>query len=278
MQSFDIKCDATIIATRNDEEILENVYFRHLEIAEQLKHEVALFIQDTLQKAEPRGCSKMQRLVTRYVEQKTREKYFSSRDRLNQKTNPVVPAFKDKGAGNRRNRRLQSMVSKGQRSSGEACIFKPDPAQEKRTEIHKEPLLHQLAKRRPSIQIANERNAKQTTLFQGKDLRIRASLWVRPPQEKHMQRREHMSLSPSRKERQRPTEQTKGGICPTGSNERTPDALMQVVRGKISDWAEQLAEEARVKAWKHHKEFHITLMAYQEAQLKFFRPRRHCNP
>ena len=42
-----------------DEETLENFYFRQPEQSEQLKHWVALYIQDTVQKAEPRSQSRI---------------------------------------------------------------------------------------------------------------------------------------------------------------------------------------------------------------------------
>ena len=53
--------DETIIAMRKhlDEETLENLYFRKPEQSEQLKHLVALYIQDTVQKAEPRSWSRI---------------------------------------------------------------------------------------------------------------------------------------------------------------------------------------------------------------------------
>ena len=52
------------------EEILESLYFRQLAKSEQLEQLVALFFQDTVQKAKPWRYSKFKRMVTRYLEQK----------------------------------------------------------------------------------------------------------------------------------------------------------------------------------------------------------------
>ena len=42
-----------------------------------------------------------------------------------------------------------------------------------------------------------------------------------------------------------------------------------------ADWAQHLAEEVPVKASKLQEEIYKTKRRHQEAQLKFFRPRRH---
>ena len=41
-----------------------------------------LYIHDTVRKSEPKNCTKWKRMVTRHLEQKTREKTFATRDRL----------------------------------------------------------------------------------------------------------------------------------------------------------------------------------------------------
>ena len=65
---------------------------------------------------------------------------------------------------------------------------------------------------------------------------------------------------------------TRGFKSPSPMNERNPDALLFSER---EDWAEYVAEEARVKAWKFQKDICWTKGTYRDAQLKFFRPRRH---
>ena len=65
-----------------DKEYLE---LRAARKTEQLQQLVALYIQDTVQKPEPRRYSMLQTMVTRYLEPKVREKHVSSRDRLTEK-------------------------------------------------------------------------------------------------------------------------------------------------------------------------------------------------
>ena len=82
MQTFVRKWDETIIAMQKqpDEELLENVYFRQLEKSDQFKQLVALYIQDTVRKSEPKSNTKLKRMVTRHLEPKIRGKPFSARD------------------------------------------------------------------------------------------------------------------------------------------------------------------------------------------------------
>ena len=64
-------------------------------------------------------------------------------------------------------------------------------------------------------------------------------------------------------------------MSPSPMNERNPDALLFSEREEDEDWAEYVAQEARVKAWKFQKDVFLSKGTYRDAQLKFFRPRRH---
>ena len=81
--------------------------FKQLEKSDQLKQLVAMYIQDTDQKIEPKSYTKLKRVVTRHLEQKTREKHFSTRDPIGGKPNPFVLTVKRKKR--KRPVRLQSM-------------------------------------------------------------------------------------------------------------------------------------------------------------------------
>ena len=118
VQSYDTKWDETTIAmqTQSDEEPLQNLYFRQLENSDQLRQRVALNIQDTVRTSEPKSYTKLRK--------RTRQTYFSSRDRLGDKPYPVVP---DKEQGD-----CNAWVSKGHCSRGQACSFKPCQAKRRK--------------------------------------------------------------------------------------------------------------------------------------------------
>ena len=82
-----------------DDEVLENLHFTQLDKADQLKQLLALYIQDTACKAEPRSYSQEERTVTHCLEQKLRWKHVSSLHQLHDKLAPVVAAFKEKEQG-----------------------------------------------------------------------------------------------------------------------------------------------------------------------------------
>ena len=98
VQTIDTKWDETIIAMQKhpDEELLENLRFGQLGKSDPVIQLVALYFQDTVQKSEPKRYTKLNRMVTRHSEQQIRNTQFSSRDRLGEKTNPVVPVVKGK--------------------------------------------------------------------------------------------------------------------------------------------------------------------------------------
>ena len=99
--AFALKRDQTIIALRKhpQEEILENSVSQAARsiLAPQNKL-VALHIQDTVRKTK-QDFSELKRMVARYLEQEQRETHFSSRDRLNEKPNLVVPVVEVQGEG-----------------------------------------------------------------------------------------------------------------------------------------------------------------------------------
>ena len=45
---------------------------------------------------------------------------------------------------------------------------------------------------------------------------------------------------------------TRGVTCSSSENDSNPNALIFSEKDDCEDWAEYLAEEARVKAWKLH--------------------------
>ena len=84
VQSFNSRWDETIIAMKKqpDYEILKNLLYRQLQRLEQLKPLLSLYIQDAAQKGEsPHITILKKNMVVRYLEQKTREKHLSSRER-----------------------------------------------------------------------------------------------------------------------------------------------------------------------------------------------------
>ena len=73
----------------------------HTEKSDELKQLVAVYIQDMVQKSEPKSYTKLNRMMTRHLEQKTREKQVSTRDRR----------LADKPTTGERNMRLHSCRS-----------------------------------------------------------------------------------------------------------------------------------------------------------------------
>ena len=61
VQHFDTRWDETIIAMteKPDDEVLENLYFKQLDTAEQLKQLLAFHIQDIGQKTEPKNYTEL---------------------------------------------------------------------------------------------------------------------------------------------------------------------------------------------------------------------------
>ena len=75
---------------------------------EQHKQHVALYIEDTVEKVEPRSYSRLKRVVTGYLEHKIRETDVHSRDRLNENQTPRFQplALKEQKKGNGGNSNL----------------------------------------------------------------------------------------------------------------------------------------------------------------------------
>ena len=98
-QTFDTVWDETIIAMLKQlhGELLDNLNFLQLEESDLLKHLVALHIQDTVRKSEPKSFTELKRMVSRHLEHKILENHFCIRDRLGEKPYTVVPAVKENG-------------------------------------------------------------------------------------------------------------------------------------------------------------------------------------
>ena len=79
VQTFDTKWDDTIVMQKQpDEELLDNLYTRQLETSDQIRQLVAMYIQDTVQTSAPKSYTKLKSMVTRRLEQKTRETFLYS--------------------------------------------------------------------------------------------------------------------------------------------------------------------------------------------------------
>ena len=61
--------------------ILEVSSYRQLQQSEQVKPLLSPYIQDAVQKGEPKNYTRLKNMVVRYLEQQTREKHFSYRER-----------------------------------------------------------------------------------------------------------------------------------------------------------------------------------------------------
>ena len=112
---------------------MENLYLRQLDESEQVKLLfISLYIQDTVQKSEPGSYSKLKSMVPRYLELKIRGTHLFSRDRLNEKLNPVVPSVSAEGKGEGRRKGghgdCNQWAASGQSLRGQACSLKHDPA------------------------------------------------------------------------------------------------------------------------------------------------------
>ena len=108
VQSFNTRWNETIIAMKKQtyEEILETILFRQLQLSDQQKPLLSLYNQDTVQKGESRDYARLKKMAVRYLEQKDREKHFSSRERqLENLKKPASGATaakgKSKGKGKR---------------------------------------------------------------------------------------------------------------------------------------------------------------------------------
>ena len=86
---------------RPDDEILENLYYRQLQLSEQLKPLLSLYFQDTFQKGEPRDYTRLKTMVVWYFEQKIREKHVSLGERHPAKPASGAAAAKGKNKGNK---------------------------------------------------------------------------------------------------------------------------------------------------------------------------------
>ena len=155
------------------------------------------------------------------------------------------------------------MVFKGECSRGQACIVKPDPAH--RGEAH------------------GKYTKNPFFISSPKDHRYRWQM-NGTPNKSPCFKFEHVSVTRKRPASNgillgastaREAHATKGAHVPLSIPERKRTSTTNRTDKR---WAEQLAEEARVKAQKLHKEIYKSPEAYEEAQLKFFRRRRHRNP
>ena len=134
VRSSDTRSDETITATRKqpDDEVLGNLHVRQRDKAEQLNQRLALQIPGTARKGERRSHTKVKRVVNRYLEQQTREKHFSSRDRSGEKAASV----EEKGKGKEKEKEEENpmrdkdiafnVLLKVQCSRRESCCFKHD--------------------------------------------------------------------------------------------------------------------------------------------------------
>ena len=167
----------------------------------------------------------MQRMVTRYLEQKT----------LNQKTNPVVPAFKHKGIRNRRNRRLQQWSPKVNVPVDKLAFSSLIQHKKSARKYTKNPFFISSPKdHRYRWQTNGTPNKPLCFKFEhGKcDKEKTCESW-HPPGCVHRKRgtcnegSTCPSLHPGKEKNANDKQnRQKGSTCPTGPNERTPDALM----------------------------------------------------
>ena len=95
---------------------------------------VSLYIQDIVQKGEPRDHTRLSNIAVRYLEQKTRQKHLSSRDRQLEKpaSGATAATGKNKAQGKRNSEYCVKRTTKSQYSPGDRCGMKHDP-EKKRT-------------------------------------------------------------------------------------------------------------------------------------------------
>ena len=77
----------------------------------------------------PKSYTTLKRMATRHLEQQTREKHVSTRDRLGETQNTVVLAVEGKRKRRKKKKIAIKVSTKGQCSRGHACCFKHDPTE-----------------------------------------------------------------------------------------------------------------------------------------------------
>ena len=95
---------------------------------------VSLYIQDIVQKGEPRDHTRLSNIAVRCLEQRIREKHVSSRDRQLEKPASGASAAtgKNEAQGKRNSGYCVKWTTRSQRSPGDRCGIKCDP-EKKRT-------------------------------------------------------------------------------------------------------------------------------------------------
>ena len=202
VQTFDTKWDETshLMQKQPDEQEIKIVYLTQLQTSDQLKHVVALYIQGTVWKSEPKS-NKTRTIMWLDIWN------FSSRDRRGEETQPCCSCSPRKGTGERR----KDIASNGSRmvhAPEDKLVVSSVIWQRKAKEATQDkeandprdanPAARMVSKQEPAPQ---ERLTKlpcfwfaQGKVWQREDMSWMASSWMHLPWERHKKHRQKVCV------------------------------------------------------------------------------------
>ena len=135
LRAFDTSWDETLLAMAHmpEDHYLESLYFKQLEKCDQIQNALQLYIQDHVQRGEPKSYTKLRKMVRNHLDQKTRERHIQQRERRGERGLVANPKNKAKakpksrpGTPTPKTGDCHQWVRKGSCSRGDDCNFKHD--------------------------------------------------------------------------------------------------------------------------------------------------------
>ena len=139
VRAFDTAWDETLLgmASLPEEHDLESLYLRQLEKSEQLQNPLALYVQDHVQRGEPKSYAKLRNMVRNHLDHQTRERHIAQREKRSERglASPANPKAKEHAKATAGD--CHQWTRKGQCSRGDNCKLNHEEA--KRGSLAKSP-------------------------------------------------------------------------------------------------------------------------------------------